>query len=68
MDGVAAVSVGTVGWLIALAVLLVFRSRLAESDAQWWLWVCGAGATLGVPGLWYVRRRRRHAGSGADSS
>lgn len=58
VDGVGAVATGTVLWLVALLVLLPFRDRLAEHDASWWLWVCVAGAGLGLLGLPYVIRRR----------
>jgi Protein of unknown function (DUF2530) len=57
-DGVATVAVGTALWVVAFFVLLAFREQLAEHDADWWLWVCVAGAGLGVPGMWYCLRRR----------
>lgn len=57
-DGVGAVVLGTVVWAVAFVVLWVLRDRLAAADAQWWLWVAGTGALLGLPGLWYTTRRR----------
>lgn len=57
-DGVGAVKIGTVLWAVALAILLLMRDRLAESDSQWWIWVAATGALLGLPGLWYTTRRR----------
>lgn len=72
VDGVGAVATGTVLWLVALLVLLPFRDRLAAHDTTWWLWVCVAGAGLGVLGLPYVIRRRsayrRHRADSAGSS
>ncbi len=65
-DGVGAVAIGTGLWLVALVILLLFRGQLSESGAQWWIWVAITGAALGLPGLWYTRRRRaayRSAGS-----
>jgi len=58
VDGVGAIAVGTVLWLIALVVLLFFREDLVASDSEWWIWVAAAGFGLGLPGLWYTRRRR----------
>jgi hypothetical protein len=54
----------TLGWVIALAVLLVIRDQL-PGDARWWLWTCLTGALMGLFGLWYVpflkNRRARFA-------
>lgn len=58
VDGVGAVLAGTVAWAVALVVCLVLRDRLAADGHTWWTWVCLTGALLGLPGLWYVRRRR----------
>lgn len=57
-DGVGAVAIGTVLWTIAAVILFLLRDRLAESSAQWWVWVAVTGAALGVPGLWFTTRRR----------
>jgi hypothetical protein len=46
-------AVGTVGWALALAVLLAFRSEL-PGDARWWLWTCVVGLAMGLFALWYV--------------
>jgi hypothetical protein len=58
VDGVQAVVVGIGLWLIGLVTLLALHSKLAERGATWWIWVMGAGAALGLPGLWFVLRRR----------
>lgn len=58
VDGVAAVTWGTVVWAVALVACLVFRTQLAEAGNGWWTWVCGTGVVLGLAGLVYVRRRR----------
>jgi hypothetical protein len=54
----------TLGWVIALVVLLIIRSQL-PGDARWWIWTCLTGALMGLFGLWYVpflkRRRARFA-------
>lgn len=57
-DGVGAVAIGTVLWLVALVVLLLLRDQLTASGSQWWIWVAATGALLGLPGLWFTTRRR----------
>ena len=58
--------VGTAGWAVALAVLLIVRDRL-PADARWWLWTCLTGLLMGLFALWYVpvlkRGRARAAAS-----
>ena len=61
-------SVITLGWALALAVLLAVRSGL-HADVRWWVWTCVAGLVMGLFGLWYVpflkRRRMRIAAAHA---
>ena len=49
----------TVGWAIALAVLLAVRHSL-PADARWWVWTCAFGLAMGLFGLWYVPFLKRH--------
>jgi cellobiose-specific phosphotransferase system component IIC len=57
-DGVQATVVGIGLWLIGLVTLLALHSRLAARGESWWIWVMGAGAAFGLPGLWFALRRR----------
>ncbi len=57
VDGVSAMTFGTVLWVVALLVLLLSGTR-PSADNGWWLWVCLAGAGIGVVGIIYSRRRR----------
>lgn len=58
---VLAVVVGIVLWSVALVVLAVFfRHDLQRHDATWWYWTCGFGLVLGLYGLRFALRRRRH--------
>jgi len=61
-DDVRIVAAGTAAWAIALVVLLVLWA--AGTDVHsWWLWMCAAGALLGLAGVRYcVRRRNALAG------
>jgi len=49
---------GTVGWALALIVLLIIRGSLPP-DARWWIWTCAAGLVMGLFALWYVPRFKR---------
>jgi hypothetical protein len=60
VTGVRTVAVGSALWLVAFVALLPFYSTLQEHDRGWWLWTCLAGFGLGLLGLEYCRRRRRH--------
>jgi Protein of unknown function (DUF2530) len=54
----------TLGWVLALVVLLSVRNLL-PADVRWWTWTCVCGMVMGFFGLWYVpflkRRRARIA-------
>ena len=49
----------TVGWAIALAVLVTVRHSL-PAGARWWVWTCAFGLAMGLFGLWYVPFLKRH--------
>ncbi len=59
----------TLGWALALVVLLSVRDSL-PADARWWTWTCACGVVMGLFGLWYVpflkRRRARIAAERAE--
>jgi hypothetical protein len=54
----------TVGWIIALIVILLVHGHLPPAD-RWWTWVTVTGAGIGLFGLgfvpWLKRSRRRSA-------
>ena len=57
-DDRKAVLVGTIAWLVVLAVLLVFLQPLLESGGGFWLWTAVIGLALGLIGLVYTARLR----------
>ncbi len=61
-DGVAAIAIGTVLWVIALVAVLLWGGSWGVDSDRWTL-VCAIGALLGIPGLALVlgRRWRRRA-------
>jgi amino acid transporter len=48
----------TVGWAVALVVLLALWEQIPASE-RWWIWVCATGVVMGLFGLWYVPRMKR---------
>lgn len=58
VDGVSAIAIGTAAWGVLLIACLLLREQLASQGRGWWWGVCLAGFLLGIPGLWFVRRRR----------
>ena len=45
VNGVVAIVVGTLGWLVALVVVLLVDRH------SWWVWVCVTGFGLGLIGI-----------------
>lgn len=60
VDGVRTMTVGTVLWAVAAVALVPFWQTLRENGTEWWLWSALAGFGLGLIGIEYCRRRRRH--------
>lgn len=58
-DGVRALQVGLVLWVLAGLALLVARDELTERGTQWWLAVCAAGLLAGLVELAIFSRRRQ---------
>jgi ABC-type nickel/cobalt efflux system permease component RcnA len=55
----------SVGWALALIVLLILRGSL-PADARWWIWTCATGLAMGLFGLWYVPRFKRARARAAE--
>lgn len=58
VDGVRAVEIGTLIWLVAFIGMLPFYGRLQDDGHGWWLWTCLAGFGMGALGVEHCRRRR----------
>lgn len=56
-NDVAVITTGTIGWLVALLVMLPFAGRLNADGRGWWMWTCVAGIALGLYAIRYCRRR-----------
>ena len=59
VDGVRAVEVGTLIWLVAFVGMLPFYGRLEDDGHGWWLWTCLAGGVLGMLGYALMGKHRR---------
>jgi hypothetical protein len=57
----------TLGWAVALVVLLSVYSLLPAGE-RWWLWTCVAGVVMGLFGLWYVPFLKRRRGARSQPS
>ena len=60
--------VGTIGWAVALVVLLIVRDKL-PAGSRWWVWACVTGLAMGLFALWYVpvlKRGRQRAATQRD--
>jgi fatty acid desaturase len=57
-DDVKVVALGTVAWLVALAVLGVLRLATDVRVETWWLLMCVSGVALGLLGVRYCSRRQ----------
>jgi len=69
-DARKALLVGTAGWVVALAVVVVFRAELAAAGLGWLLWAAITGTVIGVMGFVAVQlirlRIRRQERDSAD--
>ena len=69
VSGLRTVTVGTVLFLVAgLVLVLFFREWMEDTDREWWLWTCVAGFGLGLFGYDHCRRRARHHASAEGSA
>lgn len=57
-DGILPVAIGTVGWAIALVVMLLLRPSVEQVD-DLWIVTATVGLLSGVLGLLFLRWRRR---------
>jgi H+/Cl- antiporter ClcA len=48
----------TVGWVVALIVVLIVRDSLPAGE-RWWVWTCVTGVVFGLFGLFYVPHLQR---------
>jgi hypothetical protein len=64
VDGVRVVAAGSIGWFVALIVVLVDHADLVATGRQWWITTALLGLALALPGMGYCLRRRSRIRSG----
>lgn len=57
INGITAVTVGTIIWTVATVIMVVMRDQLEASGRGNWVWICACGVLLGLLGIRYTRRR-----------
>lgn len=57
VNGITAVTVGTIIWAIATVICLIAREQLAAAGRGNWVWISACGVLLGLLGIRYTRRR-----------
>lgn len=62
VNGITAVTLGTIAWLIALVVLLLTRNWLDANSRTHWIWIASSGVALGVLGYRYTTNRVKRLG------
>lgn len=57
INGITAVTVGTIIWTVATVIMVLMRNQLESSGRGNWIWICSCGVLLGLIGIRYTRRR-----------
>lgn len=67
VNGITAVTLGTILWTIALVILILERNWLISTSRIHWLWISGSGVCLGLLGLRYTVNRIKRLNSDSQS-
>ena len=62
VNGITAVTLGTLAWSIALVVLVFSRGWLEETGRTHWIWIAFSGVVLGLLGYRYSTNRVKRLG------
>ena len=68
VNGITAVTVGTIIWVIATVACLIQREQLETAGRGNWVWISACGVLLGLLGIRYTRRRVRRIASSEKNS
>ena len=66
VNGITAVTLGTIIWLIVLIVLLLARNWLDVNSRTHWIWISASGVALGLLGYRYTANRVKRLGLSRD--
>ena len=62
VNGITAVTLGTITWLIVLVVMLLSRNWLDANSRTHWIWISASGLVLGLLGYRYTTNRVKRLG------
>ena len=57
VNGITAVTLGTIFWAISLVVLVLLQDWLRQNDRLHWIWISVSGIVLGLLGYRYTTNR-----------
>ena len=57
VNGITAVTIGTVIWSVATLIMVLMRNQLEEAGRSNWIAIGVAGIILGLLGMRYTKRR-----------
>ena len=57
VNGITAVTLGTLLWLTSFVVLIFSRKWLIENGHENWIWISASGLALGIMGIRYAKNR-----------
>ena len=57
VNGITAVTLGTVVWSVATLIMVLMREQLEDAGRGNWIAIGVAGITLGLLGIRYTKRR-----------
>lgn len=66
VNGITAVTLGTILWTVAFVVLLLAKNWLNQNGHANWIWIAGSGVILGLLGYRYTTNRVRRLAKQSD--
>lgn len=68
VNGITAVTIGTIFWAISLVILVLLQDWLRQNDRLHWIWISVSGIVLGLLGYRYTTNRVKRLGLNRDKN